>query len=85
MKQFRTYQLALALYRECETLKVPYHMRDQLSRASLSVCLNLAEGCGKPMGKDRRQDGSKSLQISELRRLTGFGYLVTGTRDSDWY
>ena len=55
LKNFRTYQLALNLYRQCEDLKGPRHMRDQLSRASLSVCLNLAEGSGKPMGKDRRR------------------------------
>ena len=53
LTNFRTYQLALELYRETKTVKLPYHLKDQLLRASSSVCLNLAEGSAKPTEKDR--------------------------------
>ena len=53
MKQFRTYQLALDLYKACKDLKIPYYLKDQLQRASSSIVLNLAEGSAKPTQKDR--------------------------------
>ena len=36
-------------------MKLPRYQADQLQRASLSVCLNLAEGSGKSSVKDRRR------------------------------
>ena len=53
LTNFRTYQLALELYRETKTVKLPYHLKDQLLRASSSVCRNLAEVSAKPTEKDR--------------------------------
>ena len=55
MKNFRCFQLAKDLYHECKSLPVKGHQRDQLLRASLSVCLNLAEGNGKQTTKERRR------------------------------
>src|SRR4051812_43588458 len=55
MKNFRTYQLALALHRKCEELSVRGELKDQLGRATLSIVLNLAEGSGKLTMKDRRK------------------------------
>ena len=53
LKNFRTYHLAKEFYKECERLPCKTHIKDQLSRASLSVVLNLAEGSGKSTPKDR--------------------------------
>lgn len=55
MKNFKTYQLAVKLYENCQSTKVPGVMRDQLDRCALSVVLNLAEGSGKQGEKDRRR------------------------------
>lgn len=51
--KFRTYQLAVIFYKECQKLNLPYYMKDQLQRAALSIVLNLAEGSAKPTAKDR--------------------------------
>lgn len=53
LQNFRTYNLAKEFYRDCEKLSCKAHIKDQLSRASLSVVLNLAEGSGKSTQKDR--------------------------------
>jgi len=55
MKHFKTYQLALELYRKGQTLSLNGPIRDQFNRASLSVVLNLAEGSGKQGVKERRR------------------------------
>ena len=55
MKNFRTYQLALELYKAIETTTVSGPARDQIRRASLSIVLNLAEGSAKPTRKDRHK------------------------------
>ena len=55
MKNFRCYQLAKSQYLELKDLQLPRYQADQLRRASLSVCLNLAEGSGKASVKDRRR------------------------------
>jgi len=44
LKNFRTYQLAVQLYRQSAVLKLPAHLRDQLLRAASSAALNTAEG-----------------------------------------
>ncbi len=56
MKKFRTYQLALSFYRDCQKCYVGDRiMRDQFKRASLSIVLNIAEGYGRVTSKDRRR------------------------------
>ena len=55
MKNFRTYQMAVELYRHTSQLTLPRHLRDQLSRASSSVVLNLAEGKGRATAADQRR------------------------------
>jgi four helix bundle protein len=53
LNDFRTYQSALEFYWECERLKYPKHLMDQLLRAASSIALNLSEGSAKPTAKDR--------------------------------
>jgi four helix bundle protein len=53
MNNFRSYDLAKSLYQQCKRQPVKGYVRDQLLRASLSVCLNLIEGSAKPTKKDR--------------------------------
>jgi four helix bundle protein len=53
LKNFRSYQLAVSFYKECQKIKLPYYLRDQILRAASSVALNLAEGSAKPTKKDR--------------------------------
>lgn len=60
LKNFRTFNLSVQLYQECQKLRLPRHLKDQLSRASSSISLNLSEGYGKSTYKDQR----KFFQIS---------------------
>jgi len=53
LNHFRTYELAVALYRLCKEIALPHYLKDQLLRASSSVALNLAEGSAKPSQKDK--------------------------------
>ncbi len=55
LKTFRSYQLSVQFYHECTALKLPRHLKDQLSRASSSVALNLAEGYGKTSFLDKKK------------------------------
>ena len=54
-KQFRTYQLAVEFYHLSASLNLPRHLKDQLSRASSSIALNLAEGDGRRSRADQRR------------------------------
>lgn len=53
LKNFRSYSMAMQLYRSCQAIRVPAYVKDQLMRAALSVPLNLSEGSGKSSPKDR--------------------------------
>ena len=53
MKNFRTFIKAVEFYRLSKTLCLPYHLKEQLNRASSSIALNLAEGRGKASKKDQ--------------------------------
>ena len=61
LKNFRTFHLALSFYEECQKLKLAPHLRDQLTRATESILLNLGEGSAKPSAKDRARFYSMAL------------------------
>ncbi len=50
---FRSYQMALELYKKSRGQQLPYFLKDQLERAASSVVLNLAEGSARGSKKDR--------------------------------
>ena len=54
MNNFRTYNLSILFYKECEKLHVSSCLRNQLMRASSSIALNLAEGNGRKQTNDRK-------------------------------
>ena len=54
MKKFRTLELAIEFYQECQNIKLKGAIKNQFERASLSIVLNLSEGQAKPSTKDRR-------------------------------
>ena len=54
MKNFRTYNLSINFYNECLKLHVNNTLRNQLTRASSSISLNLAEGNGRRHTNDRK-------------------------------
>ena len=55
MKNFKCYQMAIVQYKAVRKQKYPRYVKDQVERAALSVCLNLAEGSGKTSERDRRR------------------------------
>jgi len=55
LANFKTFQLSVRFYKECNKIKLPKHLKDQLNRSSSSVSLNLAEGYGKSTFKDQRK------------------------------
>ena len=55
MLNFRTYHLSVEFYRQCKTLCLARHLKEQLNRASSSISLNLAEGFGKSSWLDQRR------------------------------
>lgn len=66
MKNFRTYEIAMELYKACQQIKVGSGpLKNQFERASLSVILNLAEGVGRISSKDRRR--FYSIAMGSLR------------------
>lgn len=54
-KTFRTLELSEKFYHQTEDLKLTGNLRDQLTRASSSIALNLAEGNAKPSAKEKRR------------------------------
>lgn len=55
LKNFRTYQLAVAFYRSVQGIKLPYFLKDQLLRAASSCALNTAEGNARASIADRKR------------------------------
>jgi four helix bundle protein len=55
MKNFKTYQLSIQFYKDCQGIKLSCIARDQFDRAILSIPLNLAEGAAKPTERDRKK------------------------------
>ena len=55
MKTFRTLELSEKFYHDTENLKLSGNLRDQLTRASSSIALNLSEGNAKPSVKEKRR------------------------------
>ncbi len=54
MNNFRTYNLTINFYKECQKLHVNNILRNQLTRASSSIALNLAEGRGRKTLNDQK-------------------------------
>ena len=52
---FRSYTMAVQLYRSAKAIELAHGLKDQLMRAASSVALNLREGSAKPGPKDRRR------------------------------
>ena len=81
MKNFRTYNLAIAFYRNCMNLKLDFVIKNQFERAVLSILCNLAEGWGKSTRRDRRkyfQIAFGSLRESQcMLELIGNKELIT--------
>jgi len=67
MNKFRSAELAKALYRRIKLLPVKGEVKDQLHRASLSVCLNLAEGSAKATVKERTR--FYQISLASLREV----------------
>ena len=53
LKNFRTYNLAIDFCKLLNSLKVTGPLKNQLTRASTSIALNLAEGNGRQTTKDK--------------------------------
>ena len=65
LANFKSYQMALELYKKCEHIKAKAFLKDQLERASLSVVLNLVEGSAKTTAKERAR--FYSISYASLR------------------
>ena len=69
LKNFRTYDFAVSFYRTTQTLKLPGHIRDQLSRAAASIVANLQEGNGRSTVADKRR--MFHIAMGSLRECQG--------------
>ena len=78
-KGFRSYELSVELYHECKKAQLPYYLKDQLLRASSSVCLNLSEGSAKVSKKERIKFYTTSL--ASLREIQTIIDLEKGRLD----
>jgi four helix bundle protein len=67
---FRSYQVAVRAFKQCQKLRLATFLRDQLLRASSSVVLNLAEGSGKDSPQDCRPFYSIALgSVREVQAI----------------
>src|SRR5690242_1433254 len=51
--KFKAFDLAVTFHRLATTIETPAFLKDQFTRASSSIVLNLAEGSGKTSPRDR--------------------------------
>ena len=75
MKNFHTFSLAVEFYRLASELPLKGNLRDQLSRASSSIVLNLAEGAGRSSQAD--QCRFYSIAMGSLRECQAILDLAT--------
>ena len=69
LQNFRSYQLAKALYQECSQTKIHGSgLRDQLLRASSSIALNLAEGAANAPPSEARRGGVVEHSEQAIRK-----------------
>jgi four helix bundle protein len=61
LNDFHAFVLAKNYYQLCKPLKLPEALKNQLTRASSSIALNLAEGSGKRTAKDQIRFYSMAL------------------------
>ena len=84
MKNFRCYQMAKELYKAIQTEPLKGESRDQMVRASLSVCLNLIEGSARPTAKDRKRFFYLALSsLREVRAISDLHDLETTVTKAD--
>ncbi len=82
MKNFRTYDLAVAFYRKTQTLAVKTHLKDQLLRAASSIALNLAEGRGKRTSADQIRFFSMAMgSLRECQAILELGNITDEAAD----
>ena len=69
MKRFRTYDLAVAFYQQCQGITLPGYAKNQLLRSALSVALNLREARGR--GHAPRPEAFLSYRNGLGSRMSG--------------
>ena len=82
------YDLAIAVYRQCETFPKyeQYGLISQMTRAAVSVCSNVAEGFGRRSIKEKDRffamaHGSLTELENQLLIAKGVGYINEGQYD----
>ena len=55
LANFRTFKISVDFYKECQKIKLPKYLKDQLNRNTSSISLNLSEGYGKSTYQDQRR------------------------------
>ncbi len=80
-KNFRAYQLAVTFYKNCENLRGPKHLQEQLLRSSSSIALNLAEGSERVTDRDRRR--FYRISMASLRESQAVLDLLSSTKATD--
>ena len=84
MRHLRSHHLAVNLYRRTATVRLPSHLKDQWLRASSSIALNLAEGCGKPTLADQARFFSIAMgSIRECQAIAQLQFSAFNTADHD--
>ncbi|MBI4925252.1 MAG: four helix bundle protein [Bdellovibrio sp.] len=70
LKGFIAYEMTVQLFKGCEEVKTNRILKDQLTRASSSIVLNISEGSTKPSLKDKRRFYSIALgSLRETQRI----------------